>query len=91
MRLIDSDALLEQKVFRYNRDTEYHENSGVTEAACEIIDAPTIDAIPVEWLEQKREKEMIDLMMNVYGRGNSDLCHAICVVLEAWKKEQEAR
>lgn len=50
MRLIDKDALLEQKVFRYNRDTEYHVNSGVTEAACEIIDAPTIDAIPVEWL-----------------------------------------
>ena len=53
--------------------------------------APTIDAIPVEWLEHLREKEMVDLMMNVYGRGDSDVCHAVCVVLDLWQKEQEAR
>ena len=82
MRLIDKDALP-----IVTRGKNHHRKY----VFADITDAPTIEAIPVEWLEHLREKEMDDLMMNVYGRGDSDACHAVCVVLDLWQKEQEAR
>jgi len=48
MRLIDGDAL--KKNFPKDEDWEYPVNTN--ECVCECIDAqPTIDAIPIAWLE----------------------------------------
>lgn len=48
-----------------------------------IADAPTIDAIPVGWLEKQAD----------YARSewDYDTCEGIRIVLKAWQKEQEAR
>ena len=45
--------------------------------------APTIDAIPVEWLEKQAD----------YARSewDYDTCEGIRIVLKAWEKEQETR
>lgn len=52
-------------------------------ASCGLIDAaPTIDAIPVAWLEAKRER-----MANA---GQDTAEQAIAYVLWLWQKEQEA-
>lgn len=77
-RLIDADALnkeLQKRIGSPTDDKLYEVN------LC-IIDAPTVDAIPVEWLNSK----MLDLQ-------NKDkaLSKAAWLVLYEWQKEQEAR
>ena len=54
---------------------------------------PTIPAIPVEWMEKKRENLVLAAMVHstVYGDNSIELCHAVNVVLDMWQKEQEAR
>lgn len=54
---------------------------------------PAIDAIPVEWLEKRRENLILTAMVHstVYGDNSIELCHAVNVVLDMWQKEQEAR
>lgn len=75
MRLIDADALKEKKVYSHER----HEK---VVPVAEIDWMPTIDAIPVEWLKQKRDSR-------------SDpwdyLANAIYYILAVYKKEQEAQ
>ena len=79
MRLIDADALnkeLQKRIGSPTDDKLYEVN------LC-IIDAPTIDAIPVEWLKKyqlENEKQ-----------GSYDMVGAIEVTLWDWEKEQEAR
>ena len=54
------------------------------------VDAmPAVDAIPVEWLKEKRNDELHKLAENVYGRLEDELCIAIIRVLELWNKEKE--
>ena len=72
-RLIDADALnkeLQKRVGSPTDDKLYEVN------LC-IIDAPTIDAIPVEWLKKWPK----DLREGAYVRD----------ILRDWQKEQEAR
>lgn len=79
MRLIDADALnkeLQQRVGSPTDDKLY-------EANLVIIEATTINAIPVEWLEEQAD----------YARSewDYDTCEGIRIVLKAWQEEQEAR
>ena len=76
-RLISADALnarLQKQVGSPTSDDLYEVN------LC-IIEAPTIDAIPMEWMNEK----FMDLQ-------NKDLAlsRAAWLVLHAWQKEQEA-
>lgn len=87
MRLVDADAL----------KAEFDKNCAMECACCDnatcnhvrnavgcgLVDAaPTIDAIPVEWLEKQAD----------YARSewDYDSCEGIRMVLKAWQKEQEA-
>jgi len=55
-----------------------------------IKDVPAIDAIPVEWLEQQRDKRRAAAA--AHSRISSmTVLEAINVVLELWAQEQEAR
>lgn len=77
-RLIDADALnkeLQQRVGSPTDDKLYEVN------LC-IINAPTIDAIPVEWLKWRT--------MNAKYNGIKEAADAFDFVLNCWK-EQEAR
>ena len=73
MRLIDADAL-DYTLGASDEDIYFHHM---------LEDAPTADAIPVEWLHKKRE-QMIDAAQNTPEQ-------AIAYVLWMWQKEQEAR
>ena len=79
-RMIDADYITEGRVSN---------DPVVIAAKC----APTIDAIPVEWLEKRRENLILAAMVNstMYGDNSIELCHAVNVVLDMWQKEQEAR
>ena len=54
-----------------------------------IENAPTVEAIPVEWMNKKRDSETLALFSNIYGRGDKDIVHSIHKVLELWRKEQD--
>ena len=58
-----------------------------------IENAPTIDAIPVEWLEKRRQNLILAAMVHstVYGDNSVELCHAVNIVLDMWQQEQEAQ
>ena len=78
MRLVDADALnktLQERVGSPTDDRLYEVN------LC-IIDAPTIDAIPVEWL--KEQNNSTKYYKTLQGQ-------AVERVLELWEKEQEAK
>lgn len=90
MRLIDADALKEE--------IEFHPTSvsvcmTVAEAKgqlyfknrCleDIDNAPTIDAIPVEWMRDK--------MRGYASSLKSTETAALVMVMQMWQKEQEAR
>ena len=89
MRLIDADALKEK--------IEAESVSGTIAGYFRFVlvdcldeDAPTIDAIPVEWLKQRRD----EAYKAVYYCGgnverNAEIMSAIRTVLELWEKEQE--
>lgn len=84
MRLIDKDALnktLQERVGSPIDDKLYEVN------LC-IIDAPTVDAIPVEWLLGKA----LDAERAIYyckgdAKRNADILFAVRVVLELWKED----
>lgn len=75
MRLVDVDALnkeLQKRIGSPTDDKLYEVN------LC-IIDAPTIDAIPVEWVR------------NMMLEREAEESRAAWLVLREWEKEQEAR
>ena len=81
MRLIDADALkarIEQEEDREYDATGYLLH--MTDSLPVIDNAPTIDAIPVEWLQKKRK----------YASEGDSLDVGIAEVLDMWQKEQEA-
>lgn len=78
MRLIDADAL-EQKRMRID---DYF---AVLEL--DIDNAPTIDAIPVEWLKEHVDGDIRDSDGNTFGRRRITVVEA----LSMWRKEQEAQ
>ena len=81
MRLIDSDALLENQPKGCYRTSDW------------INNAPTIDAIPVEWLENKLATMFVEAMGAgaLYGDRIGELAKSINEVMKLWQKEQEGR
>lgn len=80
MRTIDADALPSALFQKHVHDEEELEPMLYFEDAVKVVEnAPTIDAIPVEWL---REKMLMPQMTdgNPFG-----------FVLAEWLEEQEAR
>ena len=73
MRLIDADALLENQPKGCYRTSDW------------ISDAPTIDAIPVEWLKQWRDK------LKGMGEYQRECAEDISFVLGLWQREQETQ
>ena len=89
MRLIEADAvykILESCEIRKATignpltDWEYGYNCGIERAESEIECAPTVEAIPVAWIEQ-------------YGKANwydfGTQYNAITKMLEEWKRKEE--
>jgi hypothetical protein len=88
VRLIDGDALCMRIEEEFDGVCVYDVSGN--EAArefCDIVDvAPTIDAIPVEWLNERHRK--------CCEEGDTDLMDAITVLCNeyhVWQKEQEAQ
>lgn len=75
MRFIDADALKQECMY-------IDDIPAVTER--DIDNAPTIAAIPVEWLQRKRKEALQEGM-------RPDEVEAVEMVLWMWQKEQEAR
>lgn len=93
MRLIDADALF--AVVKGHHDL-YNGATNPTDKArrdenlqvmCDITDAPTIDAIPVEWLEDKMFNSTKEVSVAAWRVLNEWHPHDV----QAWQKEQEAR
>ena len=100
MKLVDKDDILKdiadlQKSpwFNDGKDVESGRRLqyNVRKEAVEIVRdmcvnvAPTIDAIPVEWLQQRR-----DMYTNTVTAGNLRVAAVIDQLIRAWRKEQEA-
>lgn len=84
MRLVDADALPSALFQKHVHDKEELEPMLYFEDAVKVVeDAPTIDAIPVEWLKKKRE--------HCKSTWDIDFYEAVQLVLCEWQKEQEAR
>ena len=80
MRPIDADALKTDL-------TRFYDNE-VT-AKMLIDEQPTVDAIPVEWMQRRR-----DIYLKAYHAGHESEIHTAAILadtLTAWQKEQEAR
>ena len=75
MRLIDADAL-DYALGASDEDIYFHHM---------LEDAPTIDAIPVEWLKQWRDK------LKGMGEYQRERAEDISFVLGLWEKEQGAQ
>lgn len=93
MKLIDADALkicMKDHYGVIEQDCSISEEfadgamSGIDAAMFEVDVAPTIDAIPVEWLKKKLEQKK----QQQYGQLG---VASIKKVLMYWEKEQEAR
>lgn len=75
MRLIDADAL-DYALGASDEDIYFHHM---------LEDAPTIDAVPVEWLKQWRDK------LKGMGEYQRERAEDISFVLGLWQKGQGAR
>lgn len=83
MRLIDADALAAELYKHHVHDDEELEPLiYLADAERVIANAPTVDAIPVEWMIEKE----LDLKNK-----DAALSRAAWLVLHAWRKEQEAQ
>ena len=88
-RLIDGNALF--AVVRRHHDlykgaanpADQARRDECLQMMCDINDAPTIAAIPVEWLEDKE--------LDYRTIGDKMFSDAFAVVIGEWQKEQEAR
>ena len=101
MRLVDVDALLSKNctALKGPNDGEYDSCSeclGEPYGYCclemkgdKIYNAPTIDAIPVEWLENKLNTLCFEAMGvgALYGDRIGELAKSINEVMKLWQKE----
>lgn len=107
-RLIDADAYAAEMRKRQencrawkdslDRGSETYaraEQSFITfvEAALTLKNQPTVDAIPVEWLENRLNTLCFEVMGAgaLYGDRIGELAKSINEVMKLWQKEQEAR
>ena len=96
VRLIDADEFDKRMV---RAQGECKRNGGnfrygfLDKVRGNLAEMPTIDAIPVEWLKNRREGLIFAAMTksNVYGDNTIELCHAVNIVLDMWQEEREAR
>ena len=81
MRLIDADALKE-KIHSAGEEGTIANYCRNVMAGCLDNDAPTVNAIPVEWLEEQADYARFEW--------DYDTCEAIRIILKKWDAEQEA-
>lgn len=91
-RAIDADALKEQIESHVvsmsvcmSVDEHYGKVTMREECLHDIADAPTVDAIPVEWLWQAQDKMLSSSQFSF------EECAIVGVLIGAWHKEQEAQ
>lgn len=86
MRLIDADELEVMSYDAQGHRGEYAQgyDDGVSYMAAKIDRAPTIDAIPVEWIVNM-QKEWLK------SSASFETCGAISAMLHRWWTEQEVR
>lgn len=83
MRLVDADALPNELFKKHVHDCEELEPMMYFEDAVKVVEnSPTIDAIPVEWLEAHKTISIED-----WGEEPVTVGAALMI----WQKEQEAR
>lgn len=105
-RLIDVNAMLAKHCIALKGPNDGEHNScsgclGEPHGYCcmemkgdEIYNEPTVDAIPVEWLEKKLDTlcfEAMGRVGTVYGDRIGELAKSINEVMKLWQQEQEAR
>ena len=84
MRPIDADKILEI----HELETKLiGKDWTINDLVAAIEYAPTISAIPVEWLEEHDGENISDSNENIYGRRYITISEA----LSMWKKEQEMK
>lgn len=84
MRLIDADALLvKQASIAKTFARSDAQKSLIGRVMYNTESAPTIDAIPVEWLN--KQCELAD------DRGDMEMTDAISWLIQTWQEEQEAQ
>lgn len=86
MRLIDADALyngaMKDEYFDYvERDNDGRESFAYSCAMQRLAEAPTIDAIPVEWLDDRANDITRAPLFRRYAQQ----------LLDEWQNEQEVR
>lgn len=92
-RLIDADELYNGSMKHEYFDFVEHDNHGRESYAYScamqrVAEAPTVEAIPVKWLQCRR-----DIYMKAYHAGHESEIHTAAILndtLRAWQKEQEA-
>lgn len=84
MRLVDADVLP-----IVARGKNHHRKY----VFADITDAPTIPAIPVEWLENRLNTLCFEAMgaVALYRDRSGELAKSINEVMKLWQKEQEAQ
>ena len=90
MRPIDADALyngtMKEEYFEFKaHDEDGRESFAYSCAMQRLAEAPTIAAIPVEWLWVAQGKMLIS------PRYSFEECAVVGQLILAWQKEQEAR
>jgi hypothetical protein len=88
MRLIDADALyngsMKKEYFSFvEHDNHGKESFAYSCAMQRLVEAPTIDAIPLDWLREK--------MRGYASALKSTELSAVVTVMSMWEKEQEAQ
>lgn len=85
MRLIDADALIEEiKNSAFPQDSFYPRHFRLMKE--ELMEAPTVDAVPVEWIVEqiKQFKEAEEWAFNEYGETDY-WSVALEILIEKWK------
>lgn len=84
MRLIDADALPNELFKKHVHDGEELEPMIYFEDAVKVVEnAPTIDAIPVEWLET--------VISKFKDAGRMDSVEVVQSLIKAWRYEEELK
>lgn len=79
MRLINANEL------------EDKDKRGVVVDICDVLEAPTVEAIPVKWIKKWTFENCLDCYDYDYPTEKNDWWYAIEKMLEDWEKENEMR
>ena len=81
MRLIDADKTLQEKWSVEIKDMFHMTETVEVVSAIDIEKAPTVEAIPIEWLQKKYDKWK--------DRDMLGWSYCIKLLIEDWEKENE--